>query len=42
MMHAAPQLLFDVLQLRSHAVAAGLPLELEFTVAGAPADEGKA
>ena len=40
--HAAPQLLLDVLQLRSHTVAAGLPLELEFSVARKSADKGEA
>jgi hypothetical protein len=42
LVHAPPHLLFDHPQLRPHAVAPGLPFELEFTLAGFAADEGEA
>ena len=42
LVHAPPHLLFDPPQLRPHAVAPGLPFELEFTLAGFAADEGEA
>jgi len=41
-MHAPPHLLFDRSQLRPHAIAPGLPLELEGTLAGFATDEGEA
>src|SRR2546422_526464 len=40
-MHAPPQLLFDHLELRPHAVSTGLPFDLEFTRASFAADEGE-
>src|SRR5215831_6497171 len=42
LVHAPPHLLFDHLELRSHAVRPGLPFDLEFTRAGLAADEGEA
>ena len=36
LMHAPPQLLLDLLELRAHAVAPGLPLELEVALTGLP------
>src|SRR5271166_1168235 len=41
-MHAPPHLLFDRSQLRPHAIAPGLPFELEDTLAGFATDEGEA
>ena len=41
-MHAPPHLLFDRSQLRPHAIAPVLPLELEGTLAEFAADEGEA
>jgi hypothetical protein len=41
-MHAPAQLLLDLLQLCPHAVAAALPPDEEFAVAGSTADEGEA
>ncbi len=34
LVHAPPRLLFDHLELRPHAVPPGLPLDLEFALAG--------
>ena len=42
LMHAPSQLLLDLLELRPHAVAPGLPLEQEVARAGFAADEGEA
>ena len=42
LVHAPPHLLFDHLELCSHAVRPGLPFDLEFTRAGLAADEGEA
>ena len=42
LVHAPPQLLFAHLELRPHAVAPGLPFDLEFARAGFAADEGEA
>jgi len=42
LVHAPPHLLFDHLELRSHAVRPGLPFDLEFARAGLAADEGEA
>jgi hypothetical protein len=41
-MHTRSHLLFDHPQLRLHAVAPGLPFDLEFASAGFAADEGEA
>jgi len=41
-MHAPPQLLLDLLELRPHAVPPGSPLEEEAALSGFPADESKA
>src|SRR5271165_7269771 len=41
-MHAPPQLLLHLQQLRPHAVPPGLPFELEVAPAAFAADEGKA
>src|SRR5512140_3186724 len=40
LVHPAPKLRLDVLQLAQHAVAPGLPLKLEASAARLPADEG--
>jgi hypothetical protein len=42
LVHAPPHLLFDHLELCSHAVAVGFPLKLEFALASLAADEGEA
>src|ERR1700732_2734233 len=42
LVHAPPHLLFDHLELRSHAIRPGFPFDLEFTRAGLTADEGEA
>src|ERR1700730_7451814 len=42
LVHAPPHLLFDHLELRPHAVAPGLPYDLEFALASLAADEGEA
>ena len=42
LVHAPPHLLFDHLELRPHAVAPGLPFDLEFARVGFAADEGEA
>src|ERR1700730_16269482 len=42
LMHAPPHFLFDLLELRSHAVPSGLPFNLEFSRTGFAADEGEA
>ena len=42
LVHAPPHLLFDHLELRSHAVRPGLPSDLEFTRACLAADESEA
>src|SRR5262249_60429737 len=42
LMHTPLHLLFDHPQLRLHAVAPGLPFDLEFASAGFAADEGEA
>src|SRR6516165_2895048 len=42
LVHASPHLLFDHLELRPHAVPAGLPFDLEFVLASLTADVGKA
>ena len=41
-MHAPPQFLLDLLELRPHAVPPGSPLEKKPTLAGSPTDESKA
>src|SRR6185312_4541372 len=40
--HTPPQLLFDPLELRPHAVRSGFPSNLESARASFPADEGEA
>jgi hypothetical protein len=42
LVHSQPQLRFDFLKLRPHAVAPGLSLKLEGSPAGFAADEGEA
>jgi hypothetical protein len=42
LVHAPPHLLFDRLELRSHAVRSGFPFDLEFARTSFPADEGEA
>src|SRR5262249_26051417 len=41
LVHAPPQLLFDHLELRPHAVCSGFPFNLELARASFPADEGE-
>src|SRR5262249_47709136 len=42
LVHSPPQLRLDFLELRPHAVAPGLPLKLEVSLARFTADEGEA
>ena len=42
LVHASPHLLFDLLELRPHAVPPGLPFDLEFVLMSLAADEGEA